>query len=88
MFILFFLVIFLCVIVLVIFLFIEILFLKNGIEYIVFEVIFVFGMVGLIMGLILDLIVFGKLVIIFLMFVGCVGVYMVLLLLIKKGLES
>lgn len=84
----FFLVIFLCVIVLVIFLFIEILFLKNGIEYIVFEVIFVFGMVGLIMGLILDLIVFGKLVIIFLMFVGCVGVYMVLLLLIKKGLES
>ena len=46
-----------------------------------------FGTVGLTMGLTPDLTVFGKLVIIFLMFVGRVGVYTVLLSLIKKGLE-
>ncbi len=50
---------------------------KNGIEYIVFEVISAFGTVGLTMGLTPDLTVFGKLVIIFLMFVGRVGVYTV-----------
>ena len=43
---------------------------------------------GFTMGLTPDLTVFGKLVIIFLMFVGRVGVYTVLLSLIKKGLES
>ncbi|HGS8726173.1 TPA: TrkH family potassium uptake protein [Enterococcus faecalis] len=85
---LFFLATFLCVTASVILSFTETLPLKNGIEYIVFEVISAFGTVGLTMGLTPDLTVFGKLVIIFLMFVGRVGVYTVLLSLIKKGLES
>ncbi|MBO1308476.1 Trk family potassium uptake protein [Enterococcus sp. 669A] len=46
----------------------------SGIEYIAFEVVSAFATVGLTMGLTPDLTVFGKLLIIFLMYVGRVGI--------------
>lgn len=85
---LFFLGTFLCVAASILLSFTETIPKGSGIEYIVFEVISAFGTVGLTMGLTPDLTVFGKLIIILLMFIGRVGIYTVLLSLIKKGLEG
>jgi trk system potassium uptake protein TrkH len=52
--------------------------LYNGIEYVVFEVISALGTVGLTMGLTPDLTVFGKILLMFLMFIGRIGIMTVI----------
>lgn len=57
----------------------------SGIEYIAFEVFSAFGTVGLTMGLTPDLTLIGKLVIIFLMYIGRVGIMTVVFSLLVKA---
>lgn len=57
----------------------------SGIEYIAFEVFSAFGTVGLTMGLTPDLTLFGKIVIIAMMYIGRVGVMTVVFSLITKS---
>ncbi len=56
-----------------------------GLQYIAFEVFSAFGTVGLTMGLTPYLSVFGKLLIILLMFIGRVGIMTVAFSLMKKA---
>ena len=56
-----------------------------GLEYIAFEVFSAFGTVGLTMGLTPYLSVFGKLLIILLMFIGRVGIMTVAFSLMTKA---
>ena len=58
---------------------------QSGIEYVLFEVVSAFATVGLTMGLTPDLTVFGKLLIMSLMFVGRVGLYTVVFALLRKN---
>lgn len=57
---------------------------KAGIEYILFEVISAVATVGLSMGLTPELTVGGKIIVMFLMFIGRVGIFTVLLSLTSK----
>lgn len=57
----------------------------NGIEYVAFEVFSAFGTVGLTMGLTPDLTIFGKLLIITLMYIGRVGIMTVLFSLMSNN---
>ena len=52
--------------------------LQSGIEYVLFEVVSAFATVGLTMGLTPNLTVFGKILIMLLMFIGRVGLYTVI----------
>lgn len=61
---------------------------QSGIEYILFEVVSAFATVGLTMGLTPNLTVFGKLLIMSLMFIGRVGLYTVIFALIRKEMNS
>jgi trk system potassium uptake protein TrkH len=85
---LFFLSIFLCVLAVILLAFTETIPANSGLESLVFEVVSAFGTVGLTMGLTPQLTVFGKFIIILLMFIGRVGIYTILLSLIKKGLDN
>jgi trk system potassium uptake protein TrkH len=58
---------------------------NQGLEYIAFEVFSAFGTVGLTMGLTPDLTLFGKFIIISLMYIGRVGVMTVVLSLITRA---
>ena len=59
--------------------------LQFGIEYVLFEVVSAFATVGLTMGLTPDLTVFGKMLIMCLMFIGRVGLYTVIFALLRKN---
>ncbi|MBO0488466.1 TrkH family potassium uptake protein [Vagococcus fluvialis] len=59
--------------------------LQSGIEYVLFEVVSAFATVGLTMGLTPDLTVFGKLLIMSLMFIGRVGLYTVVFALLRRN---
>ncbi|MGX7418492.1 TrkH family potassium uptake protein [Carnobacterium gallinarum] len=59
-----------------------------GIEYIVFEVFSAFGTVGVTLGLTPDLTSIGKVVIMSLMFMGRVGIFTILLALVKRDHET
>lgn len=59
--------------------------LQSGIEYVLFEVVSAFATVGLTMGLTPDLTVFGKMLIMCLMFIGRVGLYTVIFALLRKN---
>lgn len=61
---------------------------QSGIEYVLFEVVSAFATVGLTMGLTPDLTVFGKLLIMSLMFVGRVGLYTVVFALLRKNAKK
>ena len=61
---------------------------NSGIEYVLFEVVSAFATVGLTMGLTPDLTVFGKFLIMSLMYIGRVGLYTVVFSLVKKELVS
>ncbi len=61
---------------------------QSGIEYVIFEVVSAFATVGLTMGLTPNLTVFGKLLIMSLMFIGRVGLYTVIFALIRKELSA
>lgn len=61
---------------------------QSGIEYVLFEVVSAFATVGLTMGLTPNLTVFGKLLIMSLMFIGRVGLYTVIFALIRKEISS
>lgn len=58
---------------------------QSGIEYVLFEVVSAFATVGLSMGLTPDLTVFGKILIMSLMFIGRVGLYTVIFALLRKN---
>lgn len=55
-----------------------------GIEYIIFEVFSAFGTVGVTLGLTSELTAIGKFLVMGLMFIGRVGIFTILLSLIKK----
>ena len=59
--------------------------LQSGIEYVLFEVVSAFATVGLTMGLTPDLTVFGKILIMCLMFIGRVGLYTVIFALLRRN---
>lgn len=61
---------------------------QSGIEYVLFEVVSAFATVGLTMGLTPNLTVFGKLLIMSLMFIGRVGLYTVIFALIRKEVSA
>lgn len=61
---------------------------NSGIEYVLFEVVSAFATVGLTMGLTPDLTYFGKILIIFLMFIGRVGLYTVSFSLINRSRKA
>lgn len=71
---LFFLTLTICIVAVVILSITETLPQNAGVEYLVFEVVSAFGTVGLTMGLTPDLTIFGKLMIILLMYIGRVGI--------------
>lgn len=60
----------------------------SGIEYVLFEVVSAFATVGLTMGLTPHLTIFGKLLIMCLMFIGRVGLYTVMYALLRKELND
>ena len=60
----------------------------SGIEYVLFEVVSAFATVGLTMGLTPHLTLFGKLLIMCLMFIGRVGLYTVMYALLRKELNE
>ncbi|UUV99773.1 TrkH family potassium uptake protein [Vagococcus luciliae] len=60
----------------------------SGIEYVLFEVVSAFATVGLTMGLTPHLTLFGKLLIMCLMFIGRVGLYTVMYALLRKELKD
>ncbi|WP_270279663.1 TrkH family potassium uptake protein [Vagococcus bubulae] len=60
----------------------------SGIEYVLFEVVSAFATVGLTMGLTPHLTIFGKLLIMCLMFIGRVGLYTVMYALLRKELKD
>lgn len=60
----------------------------SGIEYVLFEVVSAFATVGLTMGLTPHLTIFGKLLIMCLMFIGRVGLYTVMYALLRKELNE
>lgn len=61
---------------------------NSGIEYILFEVVSAFATVGLTMGLTPYLTVFGKILIMSLMFIGRVGLYTVIFALLRKEMNT
>lgn len=51
---------------------------------IIVEVVFVFGIIGFFLGIIDDLIIVGKLMIVLLMFIGCIGMFYILMIFVLK----